>query len=261
MRTAPIALNENDRLHAVAEYDLAAGSTSADLDQIALLASSVFQVPIALISFVERDRQIFLAKVGIDVCETALDVSFCSHAIRRSDILVVLDATLDARFSDNPLVTGAPHIRFYAGIPLIGPSGQALGTLCVVDNKPHASFSEEDRILLRELAAVVLDRLEFRRLEIARSAGQVRFRAAAGTSPDGVVCFNANGQISFWNAACERMFARSSVGDIGRHLTKELCVQHVRGTGRAGYRHRHGSPGRQDGRNQRGTCGRNGVSG
>jgi diguanylate cyclase (GGDEF)-like protein/PAS domain S-box-containing protein len=218
MRNAPIAINEHERLRAVAEYDTAAGLVASDLDGIALLASSLFQVPMAMVSFVERDRQVFLAKVGLDVCETGRDVSFCAHAIRGSDIFVVLDATLDPRFSRNPLVTGEPHIRFYAGAPLTGPHGQTMGTLCIVDSKPRASFSESDRSLLSELAALVLDKLELHRLEVARKASHARFTAAASASPDGVLCTDDHGLITYWNAACERMFGRLSGDVVGQSV-------------------------------------------
>ncbi|MEF2549898.1 EAL domain-containing protein [Aurantimonas sp. A2-1-M11] len=218
MRPAPIAFNEPERLRAVAEYDVAADTLAKDLDRIALLAASVFQVPIAMVSFVERDRQIFLAKVGLDVCETGRDVSFCSHAIRGSEMFVVPDATLDPRFADNPLVTGPPHIRFYAGAPLTGARGQTMGTVCIVDDKPRAGFSDGDRILLAELAAAVLDKLELHRLDVARSASQARLTAAAAVSPDGVVCTDERGIITFWNAACETMLGHAAEEVMGRHI-------------------------------------------
>ncbi len=94
-------------------------------------------MPIALVSLVGRDKQIFKARVGLDICETSRDVSFCAHAIvEREDVLVIPDARKDPRFASNPLVIGSPFIRFYAGAPLIGFAGQPLGTLCIIDRKP-----------------------------------------------------------------------------------------------------------------------------
>lgn len=145
-------------------------------------------------------------------------MSFCAHAIAREELLVVLDATLDPCFSDNPLVTGEPFIRFYAGVPLISPSGHAIGTLCIVDTTPHSAFDETARRQLRDLASMVLDKLELRRLELARQAGQARFENISAASPDGIVCVDQDGVISFWNSAAERLFGHSADDAIGRSV-------------------------------------------
>ncbi len=126
---------EQQRLAALKEYGVEEALAEPGFDRLVQLAANVFKVPIALVSLVEAERQLFAARVGLDVCETSRDVSFCAHAIRREDIMVVPDATKDARFQDNALVTGEPHIRFYAGAPLRAPSGAAIGTLCVIDVK------------------------------------------------------------------------------------------------------------------------------
>ncbi|MCB8835839.1 bifunctional diguanylate cyclase/phosphodiesterase [Aurantimonas sp. VKM B-3413] len=219
MRPAPISIDEKERLNAVAEYQTGIESISADLDRIALLASSVFQVPMGLVSFVERNRQVFLAKVGLEACETDREISFCAHAIHGADIFVVLDASLDRRFDDNPLVIGAPHIRFYAGAPLTVRNGQTIGTLCIVDTQPRASFSDGDKVLLSELAAVVLDKLELHRMKVAREESHARFVAAAEASPDGILCTDGSGIITFWNTACELMFNRPSEEALGHPIT------------------------------------------
>ena len=129
MRYMPVLSNESDRLAAVAEYELVPDDQALELDAILQLAAALFSVPTALVSIVERDRQLFTARRGLDVCETGRDIAFCAHALGLDDVMVVLDAKLDPRFVANPLVVGKPFIRFYAGMPLVAPNGHALGTL------------------------------------------------------------------------------------------------------------------------------------
>ena len=135
MRIPPPLKSEDERLAALYQYDALGGATLAGLDDVVALAARLFDVPIALVSLVDRHVQVFAAKVGIDACSTDRDVSFCAHALAAGDVLVVPDATLDPRFVSNPLVTGPPHIRFYAGAPLRAPSGHLIGTLCIIDRQ------------------------------------------------------------------------------------------------------------------------------
>ena len=114
-----------------------------EYDQIVQMASRIFDVPIVLISLVHRDRQFFKARVGLDVCETGRDVSFCNFALMGRNVFLVPDALQDERFSSNALVVGAPYIRFYAGAPLITASGHVLGSLCLIDNKPRETSRSE----------------------------------------------------------------------------------------------------------------------
>ncbi len=181
-------------------------------------AQDIFEVPTALISFVDRNRQLFAVRRGLELCETGRDVSFCAHAIGREEMLVVLDATLDPRFADNPLVTGEPYIRFYAGMPLVSPSGYAVGTLCLVDIKPRTDFADVQRKRLARLADMALDKLELRRLRAAGQVSQIRFENIAATSPDGIICASSEDRITFWNAAAERLFGYTSAEAIGRSL-------------------------------------------
>ena len=145
-------------------------------------------------SLVGKEKQHFLGAQGLDVCETDRDVSFCSHALGQPEVFVVPDARLDVRFADNPLVTGDPHIRFYAGVPLQSPTGHDIGTLCIIDRRPRVGFSDADKATLRMLATLVLEKLELRRLEVAREQGQSRFENIAATSPDGIICADHTGQ-------------------------------------------------------------------
>ncbi|MGI4776557.1 MAG: putative bifunctional diguanylate cyclase/phosphodiesterase [Janthinobacterium lividum] len=208
-------LNESDRLAAIAEYQLVEDDGDLQLDAIVQLASKIFDVPIVLVSIVERERQFFSARIGLNICETGRDVSFCAHALEMDDILVIPDAKLDLRFAQNPLVLDEPYIRFYAGMPLVSPSGHVLGTLCIIDRRPRNGLSAQDREHLKALAKVVLDRLEMRRLAVAHRAGQTRFEQIAATSPDGIICANHLGRITFWNLACERLFGFEATQALG----------------------------------------------
>ena len=131
-------------------------------DRIVRLACATFSAPIGLISILEDDRQWFKAREGIDIEETPREYSFCAHAIQNDDVMVVEDATRDARFCDNPFVTAADGIRFYAGAPLKTRLGQRIGTLCVIDHIPRRIAPRETR-LLADLAAIVVDELELRK--------------------------------------------------------------------------------------------------
>ena len=131
-------------------------------DDIVRTARDICRTPVALVSIVDRDRQWFKARVGLDATETTetpREISFCTHTIQRPDrVMVVEDASKDPRFADNPLVVGAPGIRFYAGAPLTMESGLAMGTVCVVDTQPHRvdeKLIEELRFLASQVVAVL----------------------------------------------------------------------------------------------------------
>ncbi len=142
-------------------------------DDLTRMAAALFDTPVALISLVDDKRQWFKSRLGLEASETPREVAFCSHAIREpNEAMVIHDATQDERFADNPLVTGDPHIRFYAGAPLVTSNGHALGTLCVIDQK--ARTADPARVvLLRALAAQVVDRLEKRRSAAAPDPDRV----------------------------------------------------------------------------------------
>ncbi len=154
--------NEAARLAALHELLILDTPPEERFDKIARFAADEFDMPIVLVTLVDAERQWFKARVGTQVCETGRDVSFCAHAILHDEIMVVEDALQDPRFADNPLVTGAPHIRFYAGAPLALPSGLRLGTLCLIDRRPRTLDPLDLGILgtLRDLAVMELARTE-----------------------------------------------------------------------------------------------------
>ena len=151
MLSPPLPANEAPRLQALRVRGLLDSPPEERFDRLTRMACRLFDVPIALVSLIDAERQWFKSRQGLDVCETARDISFCGHAILASDLFVVPDAAADARFADNPLVQGAPHIRFYAGCPLRHQNGSKLGTLCIVDSRPR-TLGADDLTDLRYLA-------------------------------------------------------------------------------------------------------------
>lgn len=153
-------MSEIDRLGALESAKLLDTAAEDRFDRIVRMAAGAMNTEIALISLVDKDRQWFKAKNGLEVSETPRNQAFCHHTIKQNDVMVVLDAKLDDRFVSNPLVTGDPNISFYAGAPLITREGFALGSLCVIDSKPRTSFSTIEQQMLKDLAATVMTEIE-----------------------------------------------------------------------------------------------------
>ena len=197
----PIPANESSRLLALLSYDILDSGAELGYDDIALLASRICNTPISVISLIDEHRQWFKAKIGLEGSETARELAFCAHAILTPDqVLNVPDARLDARFSSNPLVTGDPHIRFYAGAPLVSSDGHALGALCVVDTKPR-ELQPEQVEALQALSRQVMALLEERRTSAAlRGAMQALtrseslFREAYENAPIGIALVSMAGE-------------------------------------------------------------------
>jgi PAS domain S-box-containing protein len=211
-------LSEEERLAVLRDFAVLDTPAEQEFDDLTALAAAICDVPVALVSLVDRDRQWFKSRVGIEVTETPRTVSFCAHAIAGGDdVMVVPDAPADPRFADNALVTGAPHIRFYAGVPLVSAEGAGLGTLCVIDTRPR-ELSERQLEALRVLGRQVQARLELQRrvavaarLELsladARRAHGVERRRAASIVEQigaGVIVADADGVIRVFNPEAER---------------------------------------------------------
>jgi signal transduction histidine kinase len=163
LKAAASPLNENQRIAALHEYDLLDSLPDKDYDDITRIAADICGMPISLISLIDKDRQWFKSRVGMEAAETPRDIAFCAHAILQPDeIFLVRNTTLDDRFADNPLVTGDLNVNFYAGVPLVTEGGNALGTLCVIDSKPN-DLSKEQKETLKALARQVVAYFELRK--------------------------------------------------------------------------------------------------
>jgi diguanylate cyclase (GGDEF)-like protein/PAS domain S-box-containing protein len=219
---------EADRLAKLRELVVLDSEPEPVFDSITRMASEVCGTPIALISLIDLERQWFKANVGMPgVNQTSRDIAFCAHAIETDDVMEVADARADRRFANNPLVTGTPDIRFYAGAPLILPTGQRMGTLCVIDRSPR-QLNEEQTRTLRSLAAIVTSTLVMRRDLIERSTATLarhqqalahseRFmRQIADNLPVRIAYVDAGKRYRFVNQAhCER-FGLSRYQILGR---------------------------------------------
>ena len=185
MQSAPPTFNEAQRLDRLRRFGVLDTLPQEAFDHITSLASAICGTPIALISLIDEDRQWFKSRVGLEAQQTPRELAFCAHAIHQpKDLLEVEDATLDKRFHDNPLVTEAPDIRFYAGMPIVTDDGLALGTVCVIDRRSR-QLNDVQRQALRSLSRLVLTLLESEEAHQAQLAAQVKeakYQAAVQTS-------------------------------------------------------------------------------
>lgn len=158
MKVPAIPINEAERLSALQSLKILDTKPEERFDRLTRIAQQAFQVPIALVSLIDAERQWFKSRQGLCACETSRDISFCGHAILDDAPLVVPNALNDSRFEDNPLVTGEPNIRFYAGMPLKVLSHYRVGTLCLIDQVPR-TFSANEKLLIQDLAQLVQQEL------------------------------------------------------------------------------------------------------
>lgn len=165
---ACVPINEDQRLSALRKLGLLDSQPRAAFDRVTRLAAMALNVPIALISLVDEKRQWFLSRFGLDASETPRDVSFCAHGVYECQPLIVPDAVQDTRFAENPLVTGDPNIRAYAGIPIYSRSGFALGTVCAIDTKAR-EFSDSELNILRDCTFIIEDLIQERERNLAEN--------------------------------------------------------------------------------------------
>ncbi|WP_370308463.1 PAS domain S-box protein [Sinimarinibacterium flocculans] len=236
MQEAPIPGNEAQRQDALDRLCVLDTPAEERFERIVRLARSVFHVPIALISLVDRNRQWFKAAVGLEATETSRSVSFCAHAIRAPETFVVEDARLDARFVDNPLVTGEPHIRFYAGRPLRSVDGHLVGTLCLIDREP-GRLSASEHGLLDDLAVLAERELNDMRASAqaeALHAERKRLRVVVDAALDGIISVDHRGHIVEFNPAAERIFGYRRADVIGSDMADLVVPEQMREMHRRG---------------------------
>jgi PAS domain S-box-containing protein len=245
----PVPPNEAERLAALSQCEILDTAAEKIFDDFPNLASHICQTPIALVSFVDAARQWFKAKIGIDASQFPREVAFCAHAILKPDIFIINDTFADKRFAKNPLVLSEPHIRFYAGVPLVTSDGHALGTLCVIDRVPR-QLSVEQQEALRVLARLAVTQLELRRnanamselyrkldLEIAEraraerermellareqevraaaEANEQRYRFLAESIPQQVWTAQPDGALDYVNQRTVEYFSRADAEIVG----------------------------------------------
>jgi len=192
------AENEKARLEALRRFEILDTAPEQGYDDIVKVAAHVMDTPIALVSLIDENRQWFKARLGLDVSETPREIAFCTHAIQQSETMIVEDARNDARFAQNPLVTGAPDIRFYMGAPLITSEGHALGTLCVIDGKPrHITAEQQDA--LEALRRIAVNLIEQRAMSRKLAEALNNIQELRGLLPICAYCKNVRNDQGYWN--------------------------------------------------------------
>ena len=200
--------DECTRIEALRAYRVLDTAAEQEYDDLTSLAAKICDTPIALISLVDTARQWFKSKVGIAASETPREYSFCAHAIRQDAPFVVSDATRDHRFVDNPLVTGPPNVRFYAGVTLRGRRGAGLGALCVIDHRPRV-LSEEQTELLKTLGRQVMSIMELRRVSREMAEALERVRVLEGCLSICSYCSSVRDEEGQWSPIDEYVTTRT----------------------------------------------------
>lgn len=243
MLIAPQPANEDQRIALLNSFGVLDTLPQKAFDDITALASAICGTPIALISLVDSNRQWFKSRVGLEAEQTGREVAFCSHAILNpAEVMVVEDATQDERFRDNPLVTEAPDIRFYAGAPIVTDDGMALGTVCVIDRCPR-QFDASQRQALHSLASLVVTLLEHEKLtraeshrqtqEIARHIEYLTAFSASGldlmsfVDADYVYRYVNTTYLDYWGRKRENLVGKSVLNLMGESLFKTMIKPYL----------------------------------
>jgi PAS domain S-box-containing protein len=224
--------DQAERLRALEDLEILDTPPEPEFDRIARLASHIFDVPMAAISIIDKDRRWLKAWIGMAAPETSRGWDLCAHAILSDDVLVVPDTLLDPRFASNPLVVGEPGIRFYSGAPLRSRDGYQLGALCISDTAPRPDLDAKQRAILSDLASMVVDHLEARgghrqrQTEEPQDCGEL-YRIIAETTPDAIFTRDEDGKILSVNSAAERMFGYTAAELIGQPVTKVMANPNI----------------------------------
>ena len=210
--------HETQRLAALDRYQILDTAPEKDFDDLVAIAAQICDVPIALITLIDGKRQWFKAAIGLNLTETSREIAFCSYAIEQDGLFVVEDASEDARFIDNPLVTSDPNFRSYAGTPLETADGLKLGTLCVLDTKPR-QFDERQRDALEALGRQVMKQLELRHALAKLRSSEVRHQRILESAIDyAIVSIDLNGRVTSWNEGAHRI-----MGWTEEEMCGQLC--------------------------------------
>jgi PAS domain S-box-containing protein len=225
MKFSTLPADEKERLQALRNQRILDTDNDQDFNDIVSLASQLCDSPISLITLLDEHRQWFKAKIGIDLNETSRKVSFCAHAIHQDDVMVVLDATIDERFHDNPLVTGDPNISFYAGMPLITDGGYKLGTLCVIDVKPKELSPQQLsglRILGKQVVNLIKLRLKMLDLNQEVETKKVEISDIFERISEGVIVLDKNWRYTYANKYAGTLVHRDPASLLGKNVWEEF---------------------------------------
>ena len=232
------AWTEADRLAALRRYGVLDTPREAEFDDIAEMAAKACRRPIALINLIDADRQWFKAEVGLEIRAMPIEPSICTRALAGTDLLEIADLAADPRFADNPLVTGAPHARAYAGVPLLTPDGLPIGVLSVVDRVP-GRLDAQQAFILRALARAVMDKLEQRRAVAERDSALARQRQTESHSrlildsaiDYAIISFGLDARVTSWNEGARRILGWSEAEMAGQQADRIFTPEDV-ATGR-----------------------------
>lgn len=224
METSSNTKKEKQRIQAIQRYHILDTQEEQDFNEIVDLAAQICETPMALLTLLDSDRQWFKAKKGIDIKESPRDIAFCAYTIQHEDVMIIHDTTKDKRFQDNPFVTNAPHVRFYAGMPLITHDGYPIGALSVLDNKPRALTDEQInslRILSKQVVKLLNLRYNFIRLEESNKKVSYLANIIKHTG-DAIISVDSKKQIKSWNKGASTLFGYSSREVIGKSIAKVI---------------------------------------
>ncbi|WP_332876440.1 ATP-binding protein [Massilia sp. S19_KUP03_FR1] len=230
MLEASLPPDEEQRLAVLFNLNILDTPPEQRFDRITRMAARLFNVPIALVTLIDGERQWFKSRVGMALSETPRRIAFCAHTLLQDGVMVVEDAADDARFSDNPLVQEQPNVRFYAGHAFAAPDGSKLGTLCLIDRAPR-DFSDDERTTLRDLACMVAHEVaasELQRHLREQRANEAWLRSLLDNAPDGVMMLDQDGVILSLNPAAEALFGATSAQLQGRRA-RSLLVETIDG--------------------------------